>query len=71
MAIVNHPVRKGGTIFSTEERLSFIDEATQHLANVRTTSFDVLVVEFARRVGRTGDRQGAARDLGLSSTRWR
>ncbi len=51
VAIVNHPVRKGGTIFSTEERLGFIDEATQHLANVRTTSFDVLVVEFARRVG--------------------
>ncbi len=28
VAIVNHPVRKGDTLFSTEERLSFIDEAT-------------------------------------------
>jgi pantetheine-phosphate adenylyltransferase len=51
VAIVNHPVRKGGTLFSTEERLSFIDEATEHLANVRTASFDVLVVEFARQLG--------------------
>jgi pantetheine-phosphate adenylyltransferase len=51
VAIVNHPVRKGETIFSTEERLSFIDEATEHLPNVRTASFDVLIVEFARQIG--------------------
>ena len=51
VAIVNHPVRKGGTVFSTEERLSFIDEATEHLPNVRSDSFDVLIVEFADRVG--------------------
>jgi pantetheine-phosphate adenylyltransferase len=51
VAIVNHPVRKGQTLFSTEERLSFIDEATEHLPNVRTASFDVLIVEFARRMG--------------------
>ena len=51
VAIVNHPVRKGGTLFSTEERLGFIDEATQHLPNVRSDSFDVLIVEFAQRVG--------------------
>ena len=51
VAIVNHPVRKGGTLFSTEERLGFIDEATEHLPNVRSDSFDVLIVEFARRVG--------------------
>src|ERR671928_532194 len=51
VAIVNHPVRKGGTLFTTEERLEFIDEATEHMANVRSDSFDVLIVEFARRVG--------------------
>jgi pantetheine-phosphate adenylyltransferase len=51
VAIVNHPVRKGGTLFTTEERLSFIDEATEHLPNVRSASFDVLIVEFADRVG--------------------
>ena len=51
VAIVNHPVRKGTTLFSTEERLSFIDEATAHLPNVRSTSFDVLIVEFAESLG--------------------
>ena len=51
VAIVNHTVRKGGTLFSTEERLSFIDEATEHLPNVRSASFDVLIVEFAQAVG--------------------
>jgi pantetheine-phosphate adenylyltransferase len=51
VAIVNHPVRKGGTQFTTEERLGFIDEATDHLPNVRSASFDVLIVEFADRVG--------------------
>src|SRR5215216_7244983 len=51
VAIVNHPVRKGGTLFSTEERLGFIDEATAGIPNVRSASFDVLIVEFAERVG--------------------
>ena len=51
VAIVNHPVRKGDTLFSTEERLSFIEEATEHLGNVRTASFDVLIVQFAEEVG--------------------
>jgi pantetheine-phosphate adenylyltransferase len=51
VAIVNHPVRKGGTLFTTEERLGFIDEATEHMANVRSASFDVLIVQFAQSVG--------------------
>ena len=51
VAIVNHPVRKGRTLFSTEERLGFIDEATADIANVRSASFDVLIVEFAARIG--------------------
>ena len=51
VAIVNHPVRKGDTLFSTEERLAFIDEATKHLPNVRSASFDVLIVEFAESLG--------------------
>ena len=51
VAIVNHPVRKGGTLFSTEERLSFIDDATRDLENVRSASFDVLIVEFAANIG--------------------
>ena len=51
VAIVNHPVRKGGTLFSTEERLGFIDEAVKPIGNVRSASFDVLIVEFAQSVG--------------------
>ena len=51
VAVVNHPVRKGKTVFSTEERVEFIAEATAHMGNVRADSFDILVVEFARRIG--------------------
>jgi pantetheine-phosphate adenylyltransferase len=51
VAVVNHPVRKGKTVFSTEERVEFIAEATADMGNVRADSFDVLVVEFARRIG--------------------
>ena len=51
VGVVNHPVRKGKTLFETEERLGFIVEATAPLGNVRAEAFDVLVVEFARRLG--------------------
>jgi pantetheine-phosphate adenylyltransferase len=51
VGVVDHPVRKGKTLFSTEERLQFIASATAPLGNVRAESFDVLVVEFARRLG--------------------
>ena len=51
VGVVNHPVRKGKTLFSTEERLQFITDATAPLGNVRAEAFDILVVEFARRVG--------------------
>ena len=51
VAVVNHPVRKGKTVFSTEERVEFIADATAHMGNVRADSFDVLVVDFARRIG--------------------
>jgi pantetheine-phosphate adenylyltransferase len=51
VAVVNHPVRKGKTLFDTEERLEFITAATAHLGNVRAEAFDILVVEFARRIG--------------------
>jgi pantetheine-phosphate adenylyltransferase len=51
VGVVNHPVRKGKTLFTTEERLQFITEATAPLGNVRAEAFDVLVVQFARRLG--------------------
>jgi pantetheine-phosphate adenylyltransferase len=51
VGVVNHPVRKGQTVFSTQERLKFITDATAPLGNVRAEAFDILVVQFARRLG--------------------
>jgi pantetheine-phosphate adenylyltransferase len=51
VAVVNASVRKNKALFTAEQRIAFIDEATAHLDNVRAEPFDVLVVEFARRVG--------------------
>ncbi len=51
VGVVNHPVRKGRTLFDTEERLALIKDATKHLSNVRAEAFETLVVDFAREVG--------------------
>ena len=51
VAVVNQSVRKSTTLFGIEERMEFINNATAHLGNVRAEPFDVLVVEYARRVG--------------------
>jgi pantetheine-phosphate adenylyltransferase len=51
VAVVNLPVRKGRTLFSTEERISFVKRATAHMGNVRAEPFSNLVVEFAQSVG--------------------
>ena len=50
VAVVNLPVRKGRTLFSTEERISFVERATAHMGNVRAEPFSNLVVEFAQSV---------------------
>jgi pantetheine-phosphate adenylyltransferase len=51
VAVVNASVRKSKPVFDTDERLSFIADATAHLPNVTAQPFDVLVVDFARRLG--------------------
>ena len=51
VAVVNQSVRKGKYVFPAEERLEFIHRATAHLGNVRAEAFDILVVDFAKRVG--------------------
>ncbi len=51
VAVVNASVRKDKALFSAEDRIAFIEEATAHLPNVRAEPFDVLIVEYARRVG--------------------
>jgi pantetheine-phosphate adenylyltransferase len=51
VAVVNHPVRKGGTLFGTEERVAFVQNAIQDLDNVTVEPFSILVVDFARARG--------------------
>ena len=48
VAVVNLSARKGSTLFSAEERISFLEESTAHLECVRVMAFSVLVVDFAR-----------------------
>ena len=51
VTVVNASVRKDRALFPAEERVAFIEHATGHLPNVRVDTFDVLIVEYARRVG--------------------
>src|SRR3954451_3815989 len=51
VAVVNASVRKSKALFTTEERIAFLEKAVSHLENVRVEPFDVLVVEFARLQG--------------------
>jgi pantetheine-phosphate adenylyltransferase len=51
IGVVNKPVRKGQTVFSTEERVGFIRPEVEKLGNVQVKSFDNLLVEFARENG--------------------
>jgi pantetheine-phosphate adenylyltransferase len=51
VAVVNLPVRKGGTLFTAAERVSFLENATRSLPNVVVEPFSILVVEFARSRG--------------------
>ncbi len=51
VAVVNLPIRKGSTLFTTEERISFVERATAHMGNVQVQPFSNLVVEFAQSIG--------------------
>ncbi|MBV8432025.1 MAG: pantetheine-phosphate adenylyltransferase [Solirubrobacterales bacterium] len=51
VAVVNIPWRKGGTLFSAEERIRFLENATRDLANITVEPFGTLVVDFARAKG--------------------
>jgi pantetheine-phosphate adenylyltransferase len=51
VAVVNHPWRKGKTIFSIEERIAFVQAATGELPNVKVEPFSTLLVDFARQRG--------------------
>ena len=51
VAVVSASVRKGRYLFSAEERARFVDQATTHLPNVRVDTFNILITDYARRVG--------------------
>ncbi len=51
VAVVNLPMRKGSTLFTAEERVAFIKDATASLGNVVVEPFSVLTVDFARAHG--------------------
>ena len=51
VCVVNASVRKSKGLFTAEERVGFISNATRHLGNVRVDTFDVLIVDYARNVG--------------------
>jgi pantetheine-phosphate adenylyltransferase len=51
VSVVNLPWRKGSTVFTTEERVRFVKNATRELGNVSVEPFSILLVEFARQRG--------------------
>jgi pantetheine-phosphate adenylyltransferase len=53
VAVVNLPWRKGSTLFSADERVAFLRNATSTLPNISVEPFSTLLVEFARERGAT------------------
>jgi pantetheine-phosphate adenylyltransferase len=51
VGVVNLPWRKGGTVFSVEERMGFIKNATKDVPNIAVEPFSTLLVDFARQHG--------------------
>jgi pantetheine-phosphate adenylyltransferase len=51
VGVVNIPWRKGKTVFTAEERVRFVGNATRELGNVSVEPFSNLLVEFARQRG--------------------
>jgi pantetheine-phosphate adenylyltransferase len=51
VAVVNLPWRKGGTLFTAEERCRFLVNATSDLPNIEIETFSALLVDFARQRG--------------------
>jgi pantetheine-phosphate adenylyltransferase len=51
VGVVNLPWRKGSTLFTAEERVNFVRNATNHLPNIKVEPFSTLLVEFARERG--------------------
>ncbi|HEY5276277.1 MAG TPA: pantetheine-phosphate adenylyltransferase [Coriobacteriia bacterium] len=53
VAVAASPDKGGGPLFSIDERVEMVAEATQNLPNVSVRPFDSLLVDLARQVGAT------------------
>jgi pantetheine-phosphate adenylyltransferase len=51
VGVVNLPWRKGNTLFTAEERIAFLRNATRELGNIEIETFSSLLVDFARERG--------------------
>ena len=51
VGVVNHPVRKKETVFTSEERVAFLEAELEEFRNVQVKAFDTLLVDFAREHG--------------------
>jgi pantetheine-phosphate adenylyltransferase len=51
VGVVNLPWRKGGTVFSVEERIGFVEKAIREVPNISVEPFSTLLVDFARQHG--------------------
>ncbi len=51
VAVALNPEKRGGPLFSLEERESFLRDATAHLPNVTVQSFDGLLIQLADELG--------------------
>ena len=51
VGVVNFPWRKGSTLFTAEERIQFVENATRDLGNITVEAFSTLLVEFAHARG--------------------
>ncbi|HEY5467836.1 MAG TPA: pantetheine-phosphate adenylyltransferase [Coriobacteriia bacterium] len=53
VAVAASPDKGGGPLFSIDERVEMVAEATKNLPNVSVRPFDSLLVDLARQVGAT------------------
>jgi pantetheine-phosphate adenylyltransferase len=51
VGVARSPEKGGGPLFTPEERVTLIEQATSHLGNVTVRTFDTLLVDFAEEVG--------------------
>jgi pantetheine-phosphate adenylyltransferase len=49
VGVVDQPLRKSQTLFTADERKSFLLQATEKLPNVEIEVFDTLLVDFAQK----------------------